>query len=309
MGTAKRARQKAGKDSRRQERKAAAVRSKRIRNVIRVAVLAGIAVGLFFLISYCSRSGEEDTTSEEPDIATAPTMASSPEQTPPLSTDDETPEDEEVKRSGKSPVYTPYGPQEYGTGPCAPAAGATEPKLEFGDNAPALCIDPGKSYTAVFDTTSGMIRVALDSANTPGTVNNFVNLARFGYYNDTLIHRSDPSIGILQGGSPHTNSAADPGPGYQIWDEGTGFRYRPGQLVMARTNNPNSAGAQFFFTVTEDASLLDSQGTYVVFGEVTEGLDVLERILASHMDIPGNRLGGAPNPEVRIRVSIEESDG
>lgn len=199
------------------------------------------------------------------------------------------------------PAYTPYAPGNYGTGECAPSAGLAEPVLEF-DGAPMLCIDTSAPHTAVFDTSRGEVRVALDVTNTPGTVNSFVNLARSGYYDDTLVHRSAPSIGILQGGSPHTDDAADPGPGYTLWDEGTGFTYRPGQLVMARRNEPNSAGAQYFFTVTEDAGLLDGQGTYVVFGEVTEGLDVLSDILASHVDQPGNPLGGAPDPPVTVNA-------
>ncbi|MYC45858.1 MAG: peptidylprolyl isomerase [Acidimicrobiia bacterium] len=203
------------------------------------------------------------------------------------------------------PDYVSYTVEDYGSGPCAPAAGVAEPVLHF-DSAPMLCIDTSVPHTATFDTSRGVVRVALDVANTPGTVNSFVNLARFGYYDDTLVHRSAPSIGILQGGSPHTNTAADPGPGYTLWDEGTGFTYRPGQLVMARRNEPNSAGAQYFFTVTDDAGLLDGQGTYVVFGEVIEGLDVLSDILASHVDEPDNPLGGAPDPPVVVdSVTIE----
>lgn len=204
------------------------------------------------------------------------------------------------------PAFTPYGPDDYGTETCAPADGVDEPVLDFA-GAPELCIDTSRPYTAVFDTSRGVVRVALDATNTPGTVNSFVNLARFGYYDRTLVHRSAPSIGILQGGSPHTNSAADPGPGYTLWDEGTGFTYRPGQLVMARRGDPNSAGAQYFFTVTADAGRLDSQGTYVVFGEVIEGLDVLGDILDSHVDIPDNPLGGAPDPPVVVNsITIEE---
>ncbi|MCY4632145.1 MAG: peptidylprolyl isomerase, partial [bacterium] len=177
-------------------------------------------------------------------------------------------------------------------------------------DAPGLCIDPAAAYTAVFDTTRGTVRVALAAANVPGTVNSFVNLARFGYYDRTLIHRSDPSIGILQGGAPHTNSVTDPGPGYTLWDEGSGFDYRPGQLVMARRESPNSADAQFFFTVTDAAALLDADGTSVVFGEITAGLDVLTGILAAHRDEPGNDFGGAPDPPVLIRsVTIETRDG
>ena len=220
--------------------------------------------------------------------------------------DESSARDEEAEAAPTDgPNYTPYAPGDYGTEPCAPAERASEPVLDFA-GAPMACIDTSIPHTAVLDTSRGVVRVALDVTNTPGTVNSFVNLARFGYYDDTLVHRSAPSIGILQGGSPHTNSAADPGPGYTLWDEGTGFTYRPGQLVMARTQLRNSAGAQYFFAVTPDAGLLDGQGTYVVFGEVLEGLDVLEDILASHADDPENPGGGAPDPPVVVNsVSIE----
>ena len=214
--------------------------------------------------------------------------------------------DDATEEAVGGPDYTPYGADDYGAEPCAPAGGVTEPVLDF-DGPPMLCIDPAVAHTGVFDTSRGTVRVALDVTNTPGTVNSFVNLARFGYYDGTLIHRSDPSIGILQGGSPHTNSAADPGPGYTLWDEGTGFTYQPGQLVMARRGDPNSAGAQYFFTVTTDAALLDGQGTYVVFGDVTEGLDVLADILASHVNDPESRLGGAPDPPVVINTLTVET--
>ena len=146
----------------------------------------------------------------------------------------------------------------------------------------------------------GRIEVALDAANTPERSTTSFNLARYRYYDNTLIHRSDPSIGILQGGSPHTNNASDPGPGYTIWDEGSGFTYQPGLIAMARTNNPNSADAQFFFTVTNASSLLDAQGDSVVFGQVTRGLDVLTAILATHQDQPGNNFGGTPWPPTAI---------
>ncbi len=148
--------------------------------------------------------------------------------------------------------------------------------------------------------------VNLDSTNTPGTVNNFVQLAGYSYYNGSQLFRTDTSIGIIQGGAPHTNSAADPGPGFTIPDEGGPYTYKPGQLVMARTDQPNSAGAQFFFTVDDKASSLDAQGTYVVFGTVTKGLDVLQAILATNVD--SGSLGGAPSPAVTVKsVTIGEA--
>lgn len=297
MGTEKRARQKVGKLQNREAKLAAEKSRKRRKIVFRILVLGIIATGLVFLIRFCTNNSEslETSSTEGEEMLEAPREKDPSEE-----------EEEEMGLLSKKANYRPYRDDDYGNGPCAPAEGVNSPRLDF-DSAPALCIDPSKSYTAVFTTTRGTVRVLLDVVNTPGTVNNFVNLARWGYYENTLIHRSDTSLGILQGGSPHTNSASDPGPGYKIWDEGTGFKYKPGQLVMARTEKPNSASAQYFFTVTERASALDNQGTYVVFGEVTEGLDVLKAILDSHVDTPESLLGGRPEPPVNIQVSIEET--
>ena len=172
-----------------------------------------------------------------------------------------------------------------------------------------MCLDVSKQYTAVFDTTAGEMRIALDMVNTPITANNFAVLALHHYYDDTLLFRTDPGIGIIQGGAPHTNSPSDPGPGYTIPDEGSGFTYEPGQIVMARTAAPDSASAQFFFAVDENTARLNNQGTYVVFGQMDDAsLAVAEAILASHIDQPDNRLGGAPDPPVIVlSVTIEET--
>ncbi|MDE0117443.1 MAG: peptidylprolyl isomerase [bacterium] len=191
---------------------------------------------------------------------------------------------------------------------CPPADGSGPQVLDF-DGPQPMCLDPSRQYTAVFDTTAGEMRIALDVANTPITANNFAVLARYHYYDDTLLFRTDPSIGIIQGGAPHTNSPSDPGPGYTIPDEGSEFTYEPGQIVMARTAAPNSASAQFFFAVNENTALLNNQGTYVVFGQMDgASLAVAEAILASHEDQPGNPLGGGPSPQVIVNsVTIEES--
>ena len=144
-----------------------------------------------------------------------------------------------------------------------------------------MCIDAAKSYTAVFDTSEGEIQVALDTAKTPKTVNNFIVLSRYKYYDGTTIFRTDPSIDIIQGGGL-TNTDD---PGYTIEDEGSGYKYVEGDLAMARTMEPNSAGGQWFFVTGEKASLLDGQGTYVNFGKVTAGLDIVKGILALIADL------------------------
>jgi cyclophilin family peptidyl-prolyl cis-trans isomerase len=177
----------------------------------------------------------------------------------------------------------------YGTGPCPNADGSSPKTIEFTDG-PQECIDPAKTYTATFDTSVGTVVVKLDTQTTPGTTNNFVVLARYHYYDGTQIFRTAQSIGIVQGGAP-TNSASDPGPGYSLPDEGFDYAalggnggpysYLPGDVVMARTSSPNGAGAQFFFAVDDKTASLDSQGVYVKFGTTTQGLDLLSFFLAS----------------------------
>lgn len=251
--------------------------------------------------------GSETTESE----ATEP-EAPEPEVTGPETTGPET--------TGSEPTETAVVDKfVYGEGDCPAPDGSSGPVLKF-DGPPPLCIDPARSYTAVFDTSEGEIRFDLDAAGTPGTVNNFVTLARWGYYTDTLLFRTDPSIDIIQGGSPTANSPGDPGPGYTIRDEPPlsidpdlrqlvgPYRYEPGQIVMARGPGPDSAGAQFFFTTGPNAALLDNQGIYVVFGTTDEaGLEVLQSIIALHVDKEGG-LGGEPSRPVAVwTVTIEEN--
>lgn len=193
------------------------------------------------------------------------------------------------------------------------------PRYAF-DNRPTYCLTSGTSYTAVFDTSEGEIRFALDTDRMPETTNNFVALARYGYYDDTLLFRIDPSIGIIQGGAPTTNSWSDPGPGYRIPDEGGTFMptanggargpftYTSGQLVMARSAGLNSSGAQFFFTATESASLLDDQGSYLVFGTTDNaGQTVLDAMMALYEVDPDSPYGGGPTRDLVVRsVTIVE---
>jgi len=163
----------------------------------------------------------------------------------------------------------------YGAGPCPPADGAPSPVKTFTEP-PQQCIDPAKTYTATIATDHGDIVVTLAPAAAPGTVNNFVTLARYGYYDDTTIFRSAQGIDIIQGGG---NAPSDQF-GYTIPDEGSKWTYPPGKIAMANTGAPNSGGAQWFITTGPNAAKLESQGTYTVFGEVTSGLDVAQQIAA-----------------------------
>jgi len=290
------------------EREAAAQRKRKrsIRNWIIVGVIAVGAFMAWYFLALDNNGTEEVTPPTVQDSVTTITGVepTTPESTltipevPPTTTT----EFEEIV----PPKYTPYTDDDYGSTPC-PTSDADR-VLDFDDSF-QNCLQEGVEYTAAFTTTAGEFKVRLDSVNTPGTTNNFISLARHKYYDGTLLHRSDPSIGIIQGGSPHNNAANDRGPGYNIKDEGTGFNYPRGLLVMARGGAPNSASAQFFFSVNENTRVLNSQGTYVVFGEVIEGIDVLQSILNSHQDIPNSRLGGAPNPPVTVQlVEIQEGE-
>lgn len=188
-----------------------------------------------------------------------------------------------------------------GDTPC-PAAEGEERVAAFA-KAPPLCIDEDKTYVARIVTTEGEMTVDLDTKDRPATVNNFVVLARYGYYDGTTLFRTNTDIDIIQGGGL-TNTD---GPGYTIPDEGDGYTYERGQLIMARSSAPDSGSAQFFFATGPKVSALDSQGTYVPFGRVTEGLDVLDRIMGLHVGLSGGA-EGAPSRTVTVRsITITES--
>ncbi len=184
-----------------------------------------------------------------------------------------------------------------GATPC-PKTDGSEKRTTVFAKAPTMCIDAAKSYTATFDTTEGTVVVALDTKNTPNTVNNFVTLSRYKYYDTSFIFRTDVSLDIIQGGGA-TNSDS---PGYNIKDEGTGFAYKAGDLVMARSSAADSGGGQFFFVTGPKASVLDSQGTYVTFGQITQGLDVVQAIQA--LNAGEGDLGGAPSRPVKINSVV-----
>ncbi len=187
-----------------------------------------------------------------------------------------------------------------GDTPC-PKTDGSEKRVTSFEKAPSMCIDAKKNYTATFDTSEGTIEVALDTKQTPNTVNNFVVLSRYKYYDGSYIFRTDPTIDIIQGGGASNSDD----PGYSIKDEGVGYTYEEGDLVMARTGAPDSAGGQFFFVTGEKAALLNSQGTYVVFGKITKGLDVVKTIIG--LNSGTGDLGGVPSRDVKITtVSITE---
>ena len=138
---------------------------------------------------------------------------------------------------------------------------------------PAMQIDPNKSYVATFETEKGDIVVELFAEQVPNTVNNFVFLAREGFYDNTTFHRVLADF-MAQGGDPTGTGTG--GPGYRFEDEfHPDLKHdSPGILSMANSG-PNTNGSQFFITYVP-TSWLD--GRHAVFGKVVEGMDVLESL-------------------------------
>ena len=140
---------------------------------------------------------------------------------------------------------------------------------------PALTINPDASYTATFTTAKGDIVVELFAKQVPNTVNNFVFLAREGFYDGTTFHRVIADF-MAQGGDPQGTGRG--GPGYQFADEfDPGLRHdKPGILSMANSG-ANTNGSQFFITHVPTPHL---DGKHSVFGQVAEGMDVLLSLTA-----------------------------
>ncbi|MBI2552666.1 peptidylprolyl isomerase [Candidatus Uhrbacteria bacterium] len=133
-----------------------------------------------------------------------------------------------------------------------------------------MMIDKTKAYTAVLLTSAGTIAIELNAAQTPITVNNFVYLARSGFYNGTPFHRAIRGF-MIQGGDPQGDGTG--GPGYQFNDEPFTGAYLRGTVAMANAG-PNTNGSQFFI-MHADYPLPRS---YVIFGRVVSGLDVVDTI-------------------------------
>ena len=182
--------------------------------------------------------------------------------------------------------------------PEAPAADGSSPKTQRFDAAPPMIIDPTKTYTAEMLTNKGSLTIALDPIGAPRTVNNFVFLARWHYYDGIVFHRIIPGF-MCQGGDPEGSGRG--GPGYRFEDElPMPGRYEIGSLAMANAG-PNTNGSQFFIVSGPDGVGLPPQ--YSLFGKVVRGLDVVKAI-----ESVGSRAGAPSEPVIIESVTITEGD-
>ena len=157
---------------------------------------------------------------------------------------------------------------------------------------------------ALIETNFGNIEFSLLPELAPETVRNFVKLAESEFYNGSLFHRVIPGF-MIQGGDPNTKKPelraqwGTGGPGYTVNAEFSSRSHLRGIVSMARSTDPNSAGSQFFI-VTTDSTFLDRE--YTVFGEVTQGMDVADKIV----NLPRDK-GDCPQEDAKmLKVTISQ---
>lgn len=157
-----------------------------------------------------------------------------------------------------------------------------------------------KQYEVTMTTTEGTIVIALNADQTPKTVENFVTLAKKGFYNNTVFHRVIKGF-MIQGGDPKGDGTG--GPGYTFADEPFTGEYTRGTIAMANAG-PNTNGSQFFI-MHADYPLPKN---YVIFGRVTSGMDTVDKI--ANAPVAPNRYSGEPstpiNPVKVLSVTVSE---
>ncbi|CAB4808867.1 unannotated protein [freshwater metagenome] len=180
-----------------------------------------------------------------------------------------------------------------------PALDGSSPKTQKFNDAPEMGVDPAKRYTATMETSMGTLVIALDPIKAPVTVNNFVFLALYHYYDGIIFHRIINGF-VCQGGDPTGTGRG--GPGYQFKDElPKAGQYQIGSLAMANAG-PDTNGSQFFLISGPSGAGLPP--AYALFGQVVKGLEVVEAM----QNVPTGS-GDRPKTDVVINsVTITIAD-
>jgi len=191
-----------------------------------------------------------------------------------------------LNRSNKSAPIAQAGaqPTSARTAPAKPVPGCVAPPAVPTDKRsgtlPNKKIAAGKTFIATVTTSCGTITAELDGTKAPQTVASFLGLAKSGYWVNSPCHRlttADPLF-VLQCGDPTGTGTGTPGYGYGVENAPANFNYPAGTLAMARTSDPNGNGGQFFI-VYKDSTLNDPTG-YSIFGKITSGMDIVDRVAA-----------------------------
>jgi cyclophilin family peptidyl-prolyl cis-trans isomerase len=269
--TDKRQRQKAGRQARLAAEQKAAKRKRNIRRTIIVVIVAGAVFGISYAIfGTGSNSSSTSTTSTSTTVKAAPPGGSGNKSPSAITTSADCPAD--ITATLNKPSWK---------------------------TAPAMTIDPNKTYTATVTTSAGVFTIKLDPQEAPKTVNNFVFLARQHFYDCVIFHRVIPSF-VDQTGDP--TGTGEGGPGYEFADElpkKASPQYPLGSVAMANSG-ANTNGSQFFIVTGSQGESLSPD--YSLFGQVTSGMDVVQKINS------GGSSSGTPTTYYRmISVDISES--
>lgn len=193
------------------------------------------------------------------------------------------------------------------------AAGCEPPPSPLGTGAeldlPDQKTAEGKTFVATLETNCGDIELTLDGTKAPQAVASFIQLADTNYWQSSPCHRltAAETLKVLQCGDPTGTGSGDPGYGFGVENAPKDGTYQRGTLAMARTNDPEKGNGGQFFLVYGDSSLPDPDG-YTVFGTVTKGLDIVDRIAAAGIAPGGSSpTDGAPAAPISIlRVAVTE---
>jgi len=297
VGTAKRDRQKANRQARLEELAKEARQQKTRKRSMQIVIFVGGGLLLLFGLAWLF-SDDDEVPATATTLTPATTLAAITETTQPGDTTDAT--DTTAAGTTEAPTTT-VAEFAFGTFECPEADGSSELPDTFED-APALCIDPTKDYTAVVETNKGSFTIELNTEGAPGNVNNFVTLARYGYYDGrTGCHRVITDF-VVQCGRPGDDEEA---PGYNIPDElPESGEYAEGVVAMANTGAPGTGGGQWFVITGDQGAALPPQ--YSILGTVTEGYDTTVRALENLADPTTD--GVPPLLPIEI-ISVEITEG
>lgn len=235
-----------------------------------------LVIALIFLVAFLTRDDSDDTAT-----TSVPTPTVDPVSTDPTATD---------------PTATTE---------CPAADGSSARVTEFAA-APPMCIDTAKTYTAEVTTNFGAYTMELYPDKAPETVNNFVVLARYHYFDDTTCHRAILDF-MVQCGDPTATGSG--GPGYEFKNENpaAASEYVKGSVSMANAGQDTN-GSQFFVATSDQTATSLGEPIYTLFGQVTEGLDTTIAALNALGDNPAAANGVPPLEEIVIQsVTITES--
>jgi len=274
VGTAKRERQKANRQTRLEELVKEARKQKTRKRSTQIVIVVGGGLLLLFGLAWLF-SDDDEAPATATTLAPATTLAAITETT---QTGDTTDATDTTAATTEAPTTT-VAEFAFGTLECPEADGSSELPDTFEDS-PALCIDPTKDYTAVVETDKGSFTIELNTEGAPGNVNNFVTLARYGYYDGrTGCHRVITDF-VVQCGRPGDDEAA---PGYNVPDElPEAGEYAEGVVAIANTGAPDTGGGQWFVITGDQGAALPPQ--YSILGTVTEGYGTTVRALENLAD-------------------------